>query len=229
MNQALCIFLGLFAMGCISSSEPSGGDTPTRGNAGGACYGNNTCNAGLVCVAKLCVDDAKAGESDGTSVEDSSSPGLDTGPSTPAAITFEGDIIPIFNNSCGGKDNACHAAVAYQADIKNGCRGWLALENAALGSVVPAGPDKGKMTGCPDMPLYDRLTKLDAWECGEPSFASFPKKKYVEPGDPARSHLLNKMNGGAQCGIPNPMPKGTAANPSDIDKITKWIKAGAPR
>jgi len=57
----------------------------------------------------------------------------------------------------------------------------------------------------------------------------FPKKKYIAANSPATSHLLNKMNGGAQCGVPNVMPKGGKAKASDIEKITRWINAGAPR
>lgn len=34
------------------------------------------------------------------------------------------------------------------------------------------------------------------------------------------------MNGGAQCGVTNAMPKGAKAKPSDIDTITRWINAG---
>ncbi len=36
--------------------------------------------------------------------------------------------------SCGAGDNGCHSRVAYSADVKANCRGWLALEDEALGS-----------------------------------------------------------------------------------------------
>jgi hypothetical protein len=148
---------------------------------------------------------------------------------TSDAVTFEKDIVPLFNRSCGSGDNECHSRVAFHPNKDQGCRGWLSLENASIGDTIYAGPDMGKATGCPPMGLYERLTKLDAWECGTPYFAMFPRKKYIEPGKPEASHLLNKMNGGAQCGIPNAMPKGTKASAADIDLLTRWIKAGAPR
>jgi hypothetical protein len=145
------------------------------------------------------------------------------------ALSFEKDIVPILDRSCGSKDNDCHGRAAFHPNPAEGCRGWLSLENAAIGSTIAAGADQGKQTGCTDMALYDRLTKLDAWECGDPYFKMFARRKYVTPGKPAESHLLNKMNGGPQCGVPNVMPKGGKADPADIDTITKWIAAGAPR
>ena len=149
--------------------------------------------------------------------------------STTDAVTFEKDIVPLFNRSCGSGDNECHSRVAYHPNKAEGCRGWLSLENAEIGDTAYAGPDKGTKTGCPSMGLYDRLTKLDSWECGTPYFPTFARKKYVEPGKPEASHLLNKMNGGPQCGLPNVMPKGTKASAADVELLTRWIKAGAPR
>jgi hypothetical protein len=145
---------------------------------------------------------------------------------TTSELTFEKDIVPILNKSCGSGDNECHSRVAYHPNVEQGCRGWLSLENAAIGS---KNPKDGTATGCADMGLYDRLTKLDAWECGDPYFAKFPRRKYVDPGKPEASHLLNKMNGGPQCGVVAVMPKGGKANPADVEIITRWIKAGAPR
>lgn len=150
-------------------------------------------------------------------------------PATTQALSFEKDIVPILDRSCGSKDNACHGRAAYHPNPAEGCRGWLSLENAAIGATIYAGEDQGKPTGCADMGLFERLTQLDAWECGEPYFKTFPRRKYVTPGKPEESHLLNKMNGGPQCGIPNVMPKGGTADPKDIDVITRWIRAGAPR
>jgi hypothetical protein len=143
--------------------------------------------------------------------------------------TFEGDIVPLFNSSCGATNNECHSRVAYHPNPAEGCRGWLSLENASIGSTYYAGADIGKPTGCPDMPLYERLTELDSWECGAPYFPAFPKTKYIQPGDPSRSHLLNKMNGGPQCGVPNVMPKDVPPSASDIEILRRWIAAGAPR
>jgi hypothetical protein len=212
--------------GCSGNvDDVPNGAAPTRGTLGGVCYGNDTCNAGLTCVAKACIDTSMD-----SAVSDSSS-GSDvvSTEETSTVPSFERDIIPMLESSCGSKNNECHSRVAYDPRPDNGCRGWLALENAAIGSKTPAGADIGKPTGCPDMPLYDRLTKLDSWECGDPYFPAFAKRKYVEPGKPSTSHLLNKMNGGPQCGVPNVMPKGGKASAADIDLLTRWIQAGAPR
>ncbi len=217
--RGFAIAIAVVALGC-SGNPDDAQSAPTRGTLGGVCYGNDTCNAGLVCVSKTCVataDDAGIVADAPISTEASTVP------------SFERDIIPIFETSCGANNSECHSRVAYHPKPENGCRGWLALENAAIGSKAPAGPDIGKPTGCPDMALYDRLTKLDSWECGDPYFPMFTKRKYVEPGKPATSHLLNKMNGGPQCGVPNPMPKGGKASAADIDVLTRWIQAGAPR
>lgn len=222
--SGFAFLLGALLIGC-SGSVGDADVAPVRGTAGGVCYGNDTCNAGLVCVDKRCVEAASDGGSD-TSVSDSAAAETIPPGETSTIPTFERDIIPIFNTSCGAKDNECHSRVAFHPKPESGCRGWLSLEDAPLGS---KDPKTGAATGCPDVPLYDRLTKLDAWECGDPYFPMFAKRKYVEGGKPATSHLLNKMNGGAQCGVPNVMPKGGTAKKADIDKITRWIEAGAPR
>jgi hypothetical protein len=47
-------FLGALAVGCGSSS-------PAQGGVGQACYANGSCNAGLTCFSKLCVDTTGAG------------------------------------------------------------------------------------------------------------------------------------------------------------------------
>lgn len=225
--RRLALLFVLALVGCGDDAPAASG--PTRGTLGGVCYGNDTCNAGLTCVAKKCVESAIDAAVD-TAVEDSSTVNdAPIGSDTATTPTFERDIIPIFETSCGAKNSECHSRVAYHPKPETGCRGWLALENAAIGSKAPTGPDMGKPTGCPDMPLYDRLTKLDSWECGEPYFPAFSKRKYVEPGKPASSHLLNKMNGGPQCGVPNAMPKGGTARAADIDVLTRWIAAGAPK
>src|SRR5262245_48209119 len=137
------LFIGTFivaSMGC--------GDTGSNGNAGSSgssgSAGSSAGNAG------------NAGSSAGNSGAAGSA-----GTGGCAAIPmFETDIVPIFEKSCGAKDNACHSRVAYGADKDLNCGGWLSLENAAIGSQIYAGPDIGQSTGCPDMPLYERLTQL---------------------------------------------------------------------
>jgi hypothetical protein len=139
---------------------------------------------------------------------------------------FEDDIVPIFTASCGAGNNACHSEVAYAATSNQGCRGWLSLKNAAIGSQIYGGTDDGKPTGCPDTPLYERLLQLGAWEeCGS------AVKKYLVPCDVEASYLFDKINGGPYCGPPpsNPMPADKPLNPGDRETIRAWILAGAPR
>lgn len=218
MTKIIAVGVAVAAIGCSAADQP---EAAARGTIGGVCYGNDTCNVGLACVDGRCVTGA---------LEDAVPPTTDTamppGDAAPAPLSFEKDIVPLFNTSCGAKDNACHSRVAFHPKPESGCRGWLALENLPLGSKDPM---TGNPTGCADVPLYERLTKLDSWECGDPYFPMFARTKYVQAGAPSKSHLLNKMNGGPQCGVPNAMPKGGTASPADIEKLTRWINSGAPR
>jgi len=142
---------------------------------------------------------------------------------------FETDIVPILNKSCGSGNSACHADVAYAASANFDCRGWLALPDVPLGSKYYSGPDTGKPTGCPDLPLYERLLQLSAWqECNG------LQKKYIVPCDVDASYLFDKIDDGPYCGeTPNApsekMPKGTTMDPAEIEIIRAWILAGAPR
>lgn len=142
---------------------------------------------------------------------------------------FETDIVPILNKSCGSGNTACHADVAYAASANFDCRGWLALPDVPLGAQYYSGPDQGKPTGCPDLPLYERLLQLSAWqECNG------IQKKYIVPCDVDASYLFDKIDDGPYCGdTPNApsekMPKGTTMDPAEIEIIRAWILAGAPR
>jgi hypothetical protein len=148
---------------------------------------------------------------------------------------FETDIVPIFESSCGTGDDMCHSRVAFGADMQFGCRGWLSLENEAIGSVYYAGMNVGQSTGCSDMPLYDRLL-MDAWQCGAPGNPSAPFKAYVSPCDPESSYMLHKMTGGqmgAICEDENgvvfdPMPQDLEPIQAQIDLVYAWIEVGAP-
>lgn len=146
----------------------------------------------------------------------------------PADPRFEADIVPIFNRTCGALDSGCHARAAYGANAAEGCRGWLALEDASIGSQYYAGPDEGSPTGCPDAPLYERLTQIYTWSCGPPVEAG-PNLLAVEPGNPSASYLWLKMSGGPYCFNTDPMPPvGTLP---DVEKETlfRWIENGALR
>jgi hypothetical protein len=84
----------------------------------------------------------------------------------------------------------------------------------------------GQPTGCPDIPLYDRLM-MAPWQCG-------PDSAYIVPGDPQASYVLQKIYGQQVCGSPgefDPMPPpGAAFNISDeqIELLENWIVSGAP-
>src|SRR5262245_56111595 len=45
-------------LNCVGDSEgpPPGPDADVTGTEGHACFGNGTCNAGLTCVSKVCVN-----------------------------------------------------------------------------------------------------------------------------------------------------------------------------
>jgi len=147
-------------------------------------------------------------------------------PVVPAEPDFRADIVPIFNVGCGAKTMGCHARDAYEATVDLGCRGWLSLEDAALGSEIHSGPAAGQPTGCPDMDLYTRLTTLRAWQMAD--------RPYITPGNPELSYVWNKIVGSplgtnADGSATAPMPPiGTL---SDVDRgtIRRWIEQGARR
>ena len=142
-----------------------------------------------------------------------------------AVPKFETDIVPILASSCGSGDNSCHSRIAYGADASQDCRGWLSLEDAAIGSKYYDGPNEGADTGCPDMELYDRLIQLAAWEeCNN------VEKKYVVPCDVEASYLFDKIDDGPYCADPSEkMPPDEDLDPAKKEIIRAWILAGAPR
>lgn len=153
-------------------------------------------------------------------------------PTAPPDPRFETDIVPILNASCGTANNACHSRVAYGANSTEDCRGWLSLEDAAIGAEFYAGANAGDPTGCADQPLYERLTVTplaNAWECGAPA-SSGDLVPYVVPGDPDGSYLYRKIAGGPYCGSPSdPMPPTGALPAATIETIRLWIEGGALR
>ena len=164
--------------------------------------------------------------------DDDINPGDDDDDDDDGVPTFESDIVPLIERSCGSGDNNCHSQVAYGADASNDCKGWLSLENVPLGSVLP---DSGAPTGCPDMDLYDRLTQLGAWQCfvnGAPDDGIGPTEwKYVAPLDLDGSYLWQKVNGGILCDLgggekSEDMPIAVTLTQEDLDLIEAWIMAG---
>lgn len=174
----------------------------------------------------------------GASDDDDDDDGATT-PTPAGTPSFATDIVPILEASCGTLNNACHSRVAYGANsstVGGACRGWLSLENASLGAQIYDGPDSGNPTGCPDKPLYARLTEAglsNAWQCGPNVFVpsnTDPTVPYVVPGDPDASYLYRKINGGPYCGTPSdPMPQTGVFSAVDKDIIRRWIEGGAPQ
>lgn len=162
--------------------------------------------------------------------------GTDTGDAgtTPdsgtAEVSFRTQVVPIILKTCGTGSGACHSRDAYAANQSMDCRGWLALEDTALGSKIYAGPTAGQDTGCPDRTLHQRLIDLAPWMCQ-------PLKKYVVPGDPAQSLLYlvlgsdPSMGGACTSGSNVPlerMPKGLPAlSAAEIEIVRRWIEEGA--
>jgi hypothetical protein len=150
---------------------------------------------------------------------------------------FESDIVPLFGRSCGSGSNSCHSAVAYLADPVNACNGWLALEDAPLGSEDPS---NGASTGCPDQELYERLVGLQSWECLLNGYAGNGNEgfsmTYVVPGDLDQSALWQKMvSGGVLCDAPTAgqvsqrMPLGSSLSEEELAMFEAWILNGAQR
>lgn len=65
---------------------------------------------------------------------------------------------------------------------------------------------------------YDALVGVDSVQCAE---------KRVEPGQPATSYLMSKLEGAGPCFIGAVMPSGGALPPADVDAIRNWIIQGA--
>ena len=136
-------------------------------------------------------------------------------------------IVPFFYQSCGAGVNGCHSREAYAAASGSECRGWLSLEDVPLGAEIYAPPESaGTPTGCPDMPLYDRLLTLAPWQCDASS-------RYVDQVD--NSYILMKMKGEGLCplqdGLSSVMPPPESMitiTQMQIDMIEAWIEAGAP-
>lgn len=149
----------------------------------------------------------------------------------PGPVSFRTDIVPMFNRSCGTTNAGCHSRDAYAATSNMGCRGWLSLEDAALGAKFYSGPKKDQNTNCPDRTLYQRLTQLDAWMC------SNPLVRYIAPNSTAQSRIhqivAGNPSGGGTCekspGVPNTAMPPAPAQPlsaGEIQLLADWINQG---
>lgn len=153
----------------------------------------------------------------------------------PNLVRFQRDVAPIFERSCGNGNDACHNRKPYGANINFDCRGWLSLENAAIGAQFYAGANAGQPTGCPDRSLQYRLTMIDAWQCGPPA-SSGENLSYVKPGDLQNSYMIRKIRGVGLCDEagnptkrmpPAPPDSNFTLSPGDASTIEAWITAGA--
>ena len=148
----------------------------------------------------------------------------------PMKVNFRAQVIPILNRSCGTSGvSGCHARDAYGANRNQDCRGWLTLEDAALGSKFYSGAMNGQSTGCPDKTLYERLTQIDVWQCLTTSVA------YVTAGDLSKSYIVNKIDGVNMCkesasSTSEQMPPSDSMytlSAADKAVIKQWIMEGA--
>lgn len=179
MRYAFSITIVLAACG-TDPTVPGGDDTPPLCELGERAV----CDCAPGSVGTMICDDSGAFGACGNC----SAPDPD-----PTRVNFQAQIIPILNRSCGTDGMGCHARDAYGASMNQDCRGWLTLENEALGTKFYSGPRNGQATGCPDLSLHRRLTQIDVWQCLTTSVA------YVTPGDPSKSYVLNKLDGVNMC------------------------------
>lgn len=215
MTRTLAVLAFVIGCGTDGSTEPPGDCTPGEALAcdcSPQSTGTMTCGAdGTFGACGMCSD-----------------PDPD-----PQVVNFQAQVVPILNRSCGTGANGCHPREAYGAAQNNGCRGWLALENAPLGAQFYAGSMEGQSTGCPDRTLHERLLEIDVWQCLNTPTA------YVAPGNPGASYIMNKLNGLNMCkemasSISEKMPPPQPENPtpftitqSEIALIEQWITEGA--
>ena len=227
ITKLLLSTLPILALACghpkltASDTDPASSGGPT---------GDPTGNTGVTSDSGGATGSGDPSESSGSPPTTTTTTTTTTGGGCNGAPVFETDIIPIFKQSCGAGDNACHSRVAYAADANASCRGWLALEDEPLGAVYYAGPMEGQPTGCADLELYRRLTELDAWQCEQFD----PRIRYVVPCEPESSYIVHKIDGGPYCMLApdmpsQPMPMGVVLDPAAIDTMKAWIAAGAPR
>ena len=139
------------------------------------------------------------------------------------------DVAPIFERTCGASDSSCHGPNKYLPQADEDCRGTIALQDVALGSIYLGGFAQGEPSGCPDRSLDERLRMLDAQQCG----AFDPRIRYVVPCEPESSYLYRKVAGGPYCTDANgdlsrAMPLLGEMPPDERRTLEDWILAGAP-
>jgi hypothetical protein len=208
--------LAILFLGAACGTDPqTSGDDDTGGCETGATQGCTCATGGL--GVQTCSDSGAYG-----ACEQCAPPDPDM-----TKVNFQAQIVPILEKSCGAGNTACHARNQYGAAVNMNCRGWLALENVPLGAKFYSGPNEGQSTGCPDKTLYQRLTQIIPWECAAPSY-------YIKASDPAKSYVMNKINGSPLCsegGAPSVQmpPSDSMFTLAAADKalIEQWIVEGA--
>jgi hypothetical protein len=246
----LCAVMALTPLACTDDTTSSGelgtdGETECIPGQSVAC----TCNDGSS-GAQICEPDSSgygvcSCDGDSTAPGDGDPGDGDPGDGDPGdgdpgdgdpeewdgvgAPSWSKHIVPFFYDSCGAGVDSCHSRQAYAAAVDSDCRGWLSLEDVALGSVYYAGDNAGNPTGCPDIALYERITTLAPWQCA-------PDSDYVTPGNLAQSYIWNKIQDQDLCELSPGMPSAPMPPPTsmivltDMQKqmIEAWILAGAP-
>lgn len=143
--------------------------------------------------------------------------------------SWTNDIVPILNVSCGAGVSGCHTREAYNAVVDKGCINWVSYENVPLGSVFYSGENAGQPTGCPDLPLYERIVNRSPWQCG--AFFGDPQAVIVKPGAPEESYMMQKIMGFTCDPDTTAMPppeQPIQITQTQIDTLSAWIAAGAP-
>ena len=142
--------------------------------------------------------------------------------------SWTNDIVPILQDSCGAGIDGCHSRVAYNAEFDKGCLNWVSYENVPLGSEFYSGENAGAPTGCPDLPLYERIVDRSPWQCG--AFFGMPTAILIKPFDPDGSYTIQKIEGfSCDEGTAMPPPEsGIQISQEDVATLREWIAAGAP-
>lgn len=165
---------------------------------------------------------------DGPSDDGPTEPGDDDASDGDAVPSWTNDIVPLLATSCGAGVGGCHDRTAYNAEIDKGCLNWVSFEDVLLGAVFNSGENVGQPTGCPDLPLYERVVDRSPWQCG--AFFNAPTAILIKPYDPEGSYVIQKING-ITCdnGLQMPPPESKIEiSQAQIDMLTEWIAAGAP-
>jgi hypothetical protein len=187
--------LALFACGATSSNNVSGADAAiATGSERGACFPNNTCNAGLVCLSQVCVnpdggttsqtDGSPGSEVDGTLPVDAGPEmeggGGEAGPCTPIPTfptgCFEAGLNACPDNTCVDFTEAgCPPIVMFSGNFPLQCErnsdcsgnGYCCAGQEFAGPLSATAGNRCAVDTTTDM-FYARGTSCSASMCGSP-------------------------------------------------------------